>query len=240
MPAIQPVARRLKPLPRTDMVAEVRQRLSEQIIAGAFGADGSLPPEGALAESFGVSRTVIREAMRSLRAQGLVEVSQGRPPRVKPVDSQAVIDSLDLLLRRSDGTLLDLLEARRPLEGEIAALAAERATPDHHARLAAAIDDLLVAKSHAARIEADVRFHRVLAEATGNPMFGLLLEAVAGLLRESRQRTIAQSGVETAAAGHRAVLAAVERRDAEAARREMLEHLRLAERDLRAANGLKA
>jgi DNA-binding FadR family transcriptional regulator len=75
----------------------------------------------------------------------------------------------------------------------------------------------------------------VLAEASGNLVFGLLLETLAGLLRESRRQTIAQSGAEIALAGHRAVLAAVQRKDAIAAREAMLEHLSLAERDLRAA-----
>ena len=224
----------LAPLDRPDMVAEVLSRLSERIIAGGFSPDGVLPPEGALAQSFGVSRTVIREAMRTLRAQGLVEVSQGRAPRVKPADTCTVIASLDLLLRRSAGTLLHLVDARRPLESEIAALAAERATSEDLTGLGAAIDQLQAARSHGERVEADVQFHRVLAESTGNPVFSLLLETLAGLLRESRRQTIAQSGVEIALAGHRAVLAAMRRKDAIAARQAMLEHLTLAERDLRA------
>ena len=74
------------PLPRLDLVQEVTERLREQILAGAFDADRSLPPEGQLGQALGVSRTVIREAMRILAAQGLVEVSQGRTPRVKPAD----------------------------------------------------------------------------------------------------------------------------------------------------------
>jgi GntR family transcriptional repressor for pyruvate dehydrogenase complex len=226
----------LAPLDRPDMVAEVLSRLSERILSGGFDPDGVLPPEGALAQSFGVSRTVIREAMRTLRSQGLVEVSQGRAPRVKPADARTVIASLDLLLRRGAGTLLHLVEARRPLEGEIAALAADRATSDHLAGLEAAIDQLVAAGTQAQRVEADVQFHRVLAESTGNPVFGLLLETLAGLLRESRRQTIAQSGVEMALAGHRAVLEAVRRKDAASARQAMLEHLVLAERDLRAAS----
>jgi GntR family transcriptional regulator, transcriptional repressor for pyruvate dehydrogenase complex len=239
--AVQALKRRRRPasglvrLDRPDMVAEVLSRLSERIIAGDFSTDGMLPPEGALAQSFGVSRTVIREAMRTLRTQGLVEVSQGRAPRVKPADTRTVIASLDLMLRRGNGTLLHLVEARRPLESEIAALAAERATTEHLAGMEAAIDQLVAATSQEEQVEADVQFHRVLAESTGNTVFGLLLETLAGLLRESRRKTIAMSGVEIALAGHRAVLAAVRRNDPIAARAEMLDHLRLDERDLRAA-----
>lgn len=223
------------PLDRPDMVAEVLKRLSQQIMAGDFGSDGVLPPEGTLATDFAVSRTVIREAMRTLRAQGLVEVSQGKPPRVKPAGPEAAIASLELMLRRSQGTLLHLIEARRPLESEIAALASWRATPEHIERLAAAVEALATARSREARVEADVQFHRILAESTDNPVFVLLLETVSGLLRESRRRTLAESGVEIALEGHRAVLAAVRSHDAVAARAAMLAHLQLAERDLRAA-----
>jgi len=228
-------SRGLVRLDRPDMVAEVLSRLSERIIAGVYSPGGVLPPEGALAQSFGVSRTVIREAMRTLRTQGLVEVSQGRAPRVKPADTRTVIASLDLMLRRGSGTLLHLVEARRPLESEIAALAAERATAEHLAGMQAAIDQLVAASSQEERAEADVQFHRVLAESTGNPVFGLLLETLSALLRESRRKTIATSGVEIALAGHRAVLTAVRCNDPIAARQAMLDHLTLAERDLRTA-----
>lgn len=222
---------------RPDRVSEVLEQLSDQITAGAFGQDGTLPAEGALAETFRVSRTVVREAMRMLRAQGLVEVSQGKPPRVKPADPQATIASLTLLLRRSEGTLLHLVEARRPLESEIALLAAERAGPDDFDRLQETIDRLTTVGTLDERVQADVEFHRILAETSANPVFCLLLETISGLLCESRRRTLTQSGSEIAAAGHRAVLAALRRRDGAAAKSAMLEHLKLAERDLRAADG---
>lgn len=228
--------RSLKTIDRSDRVSEVLQQLSDQITTGAFGRDGALPPEGSLAAAFGVSRTVIREAMRTLRAQGLVEVSQGKPPRVKPADPQATIASLTLLLRRSEGTLLHLIEARRPLESEIALLAAERAGPADFDRLQETIDRLTAVRTLDERVQADVEFHRILAETTGNQVFCLMLETISGLLCESRRRTLSQSGSEVAAVGHRAVLAALRRRDGASAKSAMLEHLTLAERDLRAAD----
>jgi GntR family transcriptional repressor for pyruvate dehydrogenase complex len=239
IPAAAPIRRRkprLAPLERSDRVSQVFRQLSHQITAGHFGNDGALPPEGALAETFGVSRTVIREAMRTLRAQGLVEVSQGKLPRVKPANSEATIASLALLLRRSEGTLLHLVEARRPLESEIALLAAERGQPADFDRLQQTIDRLTTAPTLDERVDADVQFHRILAESSGNPVFCLMLETISGLLCESRRKTIAQSGIEIAAAGHRAVLDALRRRDGAAAKAAMLEHLKLAEQDLRAAD----
>jgi DNA-binding FadR family transcriptional regulator len=217
-----------------DMVTTVLERLTNHIVDGDFDADGVLPSEGDLAKSFGVSRTVIRESMRSLRAQGLVEVSRGRAPRVKPPDSKPTVASLRLLLRRNKATLLHLVEVRQPVEGEIAALAAERANAEHVRQLERAVHDLAAASQLEARIEADVRFHRILAEATGNPVFVLLLETLADFLRESRQRTLAYSGMERALAGHRAILDAVRSRDPVKAREAIHEHLDLAARDLQA------
>lgn len=214
------------------MVAAVLCRLTDCIVQGDFDASGLLPSEGDLAKSFGVSRTVIREAMRSLRAQGLVEVSQGRSPRVRPPDSGATVASLRLLLRRNKATLLHLVEVRQPAEGEIAALAAERANAEHLRQLERAVHDLAAASGLEARIEADVRFHRILAEATGNPVFVLLLETLAEFLLESRQKTLAYSGAEQALAGHRAVLEAVRNHDPVKAREAMRDHLRMAARDL--------
>ncbi len=218
---------------RTDMVATVLKSLMDNILAGSFGHDGELPSEGELAESFKVSRTVIREAMRGLRAYGLVEVSQGRPPRVKPADPQTVIHTLTTLLQRGGGTLLHLVEVRRPLEGEIAALAAERGRPDQCAKLEEFIGSLGQAATLEAQIDMDGRFHRTLAEMAGNPIFGLLLDTISGLLHESRLRTIQHSGVDIVARHHGEILAAVRRRDVPASRTAMLEHLRFAEHDLR-------
>jgi DNA-binding FadR family transcriptional regulator len=78
-----------------------------------------------------------------------------------------------------------------------------------------------------------VRFHRILADASGNPLFVFLLDALAELLRASRIETIGYGGIEPALRGHRAILAAVENRDAAAAREAMQEHLRASLDDIR-------
>ena len=224
----------LRPVtPRPALVEQVAEQLRERIMGGEFPPGASLPPENTLASTLGVSRTVIREAMQNLRSQGLVEVSQGRPPRVREVGSDTVARGLETLVRRSQATLADLLEVRRPLEGEIAALAAARATAEQVAGMQEQIDALLAAGDLQGRIAADVRFHGLLAGASGNPLFGLLLATVAGPLSESRRRTISRTGARRAADGHARILARVRARDPEGARREMLTHLEMAGHDLR-------
>jgi GntR family transcriptional regulator, transcriptional repressor for pyruvate dehydrogenase complex len=228
-----PVRSTLRPLRRLDLVRTVVERLREQIIAGAFDPNGAIPSEGQLGQALGVSRTVIREAMRSLAAQGLVEVSQGRQPRVKPADPQTVVDTFNTYMRREDHSLLDLVEVRRPLEAAIAALAAQRATPTDIESLEQTLCEQTAARTKRRRVETDIRFHDLLAKATGNPIFNLLLNAVSGLMRRSREETLVRKGVERSLTGHRAILDAVKRHDPEAARQAMLDHFVNAEQDLR-------
>jgi len=123
--------------PEGDLVSQVIDHLRKEIVSGSCAAGMSLPSEGSLAESLGVSRTVIREAMRSLRSQGLIVMSQGARPRVAEVDLRPTVESLELLLKRSRTTLLQLTEVRRPLESMIARLAAKRVSDTQIAALRA-------------------------------------------------------------------------------------------------------
>ncbi len=207
------------------LVPQVVEHLRGAILSVAARGGDALPSEGELAKMLGVSRTVLREAMKHLQAQGLVLMSQGKRPRIRPADSQAAVESLDLLLQRTKGALRHLVEARRPLECEIAGLAAERVRPEQIEAAAREVDALRDATDLDAQIEADVRFHRLLAEATGNPVFLTLLDTVAGLLRESRRRTLGKHGMGVAVDHHREILEAVRRRDPAAARAAMARHL---------------
>ena len=221
----------------TDLVAETVTQLRSQILAGRYGTDGELPTEAELSRKFGVSRTVAREAMRTLRAQGLVVVSRGRRPRVKPFDSEVVTDSLQVLLLRSQGTLLHLGEIRRPLEVEIAGLAAERATDADIAAMQESIEAQSAARTVKKQVASDRKFHELLAASTENPLFQLFLSTIATLINESRHRTISRVGPDRAIEGHVAILAAVRQRDVPAARAAMRLHLRMAEEDLAEKRG---
>jgi len=220
------------PIPSVDLVQEMVDQLREQIIAGRYGADGELPAEAQLSESFGVSRTVARESMRTLRALGLVEVSRGRRPRVRPVDPQIATDSLRSLLVRSTATIDHLGEIRRPLEVDIAGLAAENATEEQIDMMQQANQQLASERSIERQIAADTRFHEALATASGNPLFSVMLSSIAPLLDESRKQTISRVGSGRAIEGHVAILDAVRRRDPPAARAAMRRHLEMAAEDL--------
>jgi GntR family transcriptional regulator, transcriptional repressor for pyruvate dehydrogenase complex len=214
-------------------VEHVTAELRNRILKGHLASNEWLPSESALAQSMGVSRTVIREAMHNLRAQGLVEVSQGRRARVRASDASVLINSLDAMLQRSEATIYHLLQLRRPLEGEIAALAAEHATQADLEKLGSTLDDLRVAKDLEDCIRADVAFHRHLAEASHNPLFELFLETVRALLVRAQQKTFPLAGVLLTIEGHCRILEAIVARNPMAAQQAMLQHLDEAEEALR-------
>lgn len=223
----------LRPLrSRPALVEQVVARMSEGIYGGEFPPGSELPSEGKLATAIGVSYTVMREAMRSLRSLGLVEVSHGRRPRVKPAGPDAVRETLDAMLRRSSSSLRELTELRQPLECEIVALASQRATPAEIEGLEQAIARQAAAETLEAQIEADIDFHNLLAVAAGNTLFVLVLSSVSGLLWESRRQTIQRVGSQRALADHIAVLDAIRRRDPEAAQQAMLKHMKTILEDL--------
>ena len=232
-----PVAERSKREAESELaprlVESVVRSLRQRILAGEFAA-GVLPPQGELATELAVSRSVIREAMQQLQSSRLIELSQGRNARVVPIGSEAIIDNLQLFMQRSQASLLHLAEVRQPLEAEIAALAAERIDDELLLRLHISVRKLSDAKTPQEQIDADLDFHRILAEATGNPIYLFLMDALAELLRESRRKTIGLGGVEPALDGHRAVLQAIQKRNPKAARAAMLEHVQASRRDLEA------
>lgn len=232
-PSYEPAGRAQTPRTCQTRVEHVTADLREKILKGHLASNEWLPSESALAETMGVSRTVIREAMHNLRAQGLVEVSQGRRARVRANDPSTLINSLDAMLQRSDATIYHLLQLRRPLEGEIAALAAEHATQADLEKLGGTLDELRVATDLEACIKADVAFHRYLAEASGNPLFVLFLETLSALLVRAQQKTFPLAGVLLTIEGHCRVLEAIAAGHPQAARQAMLQHLDEAEEALR-------
>ncbi len=223
------------PVSRLDspnLVDTVVKQLRRLILQGEYGETGELPSEGDLGARFGVSRTVTREAMRILRTQGLVDVSRGKMPRVRPADPMVAVESLQNHLHRSSASLEQLIEIRHALEPAIAGLAAERATLADIEKMRELILDQERAGRLNDQIEADIQFHNHLALATRNPIFPLLLSTVLPLMFESRRRTISKVGVTRALIGHRAILDAVHQRDMKGARAAMERHLGMAVEDL--------
>jgi GntR family transcriptional repressor for pyruvate dehydrogenase complex len=223
-----------------------RERLSEQVvnqlqtavIRGELSPGDRLPPERELAESLGVSRTVIREAVKTLENRGLVRVLVGSGTFVARVSPKVVSTSVSLFLQQGPSTFENLYEVRAALEVEIAGFAAQRATAaDLEAieavigRFEAIVRDMTaggqpVDERRAELAEADMAFHIALGKAAGNPLFHILLEPVSDLLLEWFRVAIAMDGsVDGAVRDHRRLLDLVRAGDVAGARRVAREHL---------------
>jgi DNA-binding FadR family transcriptional regulator len=200
---------------------QVTDALISKVRGNEF-TDSQLPSEQAMAEGFGVSRTVIREAISRLKAEGLIDTRQGRGAFVRTdrlnVPFRIDLDSANLL-----GSLLHIIELRRGLDAEIAFLAASRRKRDQMAAIRRALAEIERA-SKAGRDAAaeDLAFHLSIAQATGNPLFLELLRFLNQFLyiairvtranEDQRVEFSEQTRVE-----HMAIAGAIERQDPEAA-----------------------
>jgi len=213
---------------------QIVQQVEESILQGKLKPGDQLPAERDLAQRFGVSRTAVREAVKTLCEKGLVESYSGRGTFITRPSSQSIWQSLDLMIRinQQEGAA-HLADLRQILEPEIAALAAPRIEDQLLATMretVAAMDRSL--NDPEAYIEADLDFHLALAEAAGNPLILSLLDSIVGLLREQRSRIFqVEGGPERGQFHHKRILAAIEARDADAARNAMRAHLQQVRED---------
>lgn len=217
-----------KTIKTSRLYEQIVQQIEDSVLSGALKPGDQLPPERELAEQFGVSRTAVREAMKSLREKGLVAAHSGRGTFVTDGTSQAIRQSFDLMMKigQADG-LQHLAEVRAILEPEIAALAAVRIEEQHLATMREAVATMERAlRDPEAYIEADLDFHLSLAEAASNPLILSLIDSIVGLLREQRLRIFnVEGGPERGQYHHKRILAAVEARDPGKARAAMHDHL---------------
>jgi GntR family transcriptional repressor for pyruvate dehydrogenase complex len=228
-------------LVRTSRLYEqIVQQIEDSLVKGDLKAGDQLPAERDLAQRFGVSRTAVREAVKALREKGLVEAYSGRGTFITDGTTQAVRQSLDLMVKigQPEGST-HLAEVRAILEPEIAALAAERIQEPELATMREAVAAMdRAGKNPEIYIEADLDFHLALAEGASNPLILSLLDSIVGLLRQQRLRIFrVTGGPERGQIHHKRILDAIERRDAESARQAMRAHLGQVRDDSQSAPG---
>ena len=218
------------PLKSANLTDQLSFEMTTRIASGALSPGSRLPTEQELSSEFGVSRTVVREAISRLKSEGLVETRQGSgafvaqsklgiPFRIDPVS----VESFD--------ATVDILELRLAVESEAAALAAERASAEQLAEIRRAL-----AAVHAAfergdeGVEEDLAFHRAIAEATHNSKYVDLAEFLERYVRRQIQitggRTARASRMGETQNEHQMIFEAIAARDADAARTRAREHFR--------------
>jgi GntR family transcriptional repressor for pyruvate dehydrogenase complex len=212
----------------------VAEALVDRILSNVYPENSLLPPERELCTDMGVSRTVVREAIKLLETQRLVRIEHGRGTIVQAPDPGLVRDSLELLLRRGGYEMEDLMEIRKILEVGMAALAAERRTPAHLEVMQRCLDTMRARPGEPeGYVDADVGFHDEIARAARNPLFSLLLSALAGPLRKSRLESFSgPSMVRLRIRQHEEIFDGIAKQDAARAQQAMSGHLSDTEKDL--------
>jgi GntR family transcriptional repressor for pyruvate dehydrogenase complex len=226
---------------RRTLSAQVADGIVDMLVARELRPDESIGSEQELAAQFGVSKLVVREAIRTLAARGILRPSQGKPATVQIPGSDVLAQLLEFRMHFTELGLEDLLAARRLIEGELAFEAASDPTGTWSTEARAALDRMRAAVGDLNRfIAADLDFHRAIAWGGRNDLLRLVLDSLEGLLLTTRQATMqgrASRGEGDAGviAAHERILEAIEAGDAGAARDAMHAHIDETLRDLRAA-----
>jgi len=220
-----------RPLGRVSLIDSLVEQLEAQIVARDFPVGSRLPAEEELATQFEVSRPVIREGLSRLRERGFLETINGRGTFIRHPGADHLAASLlrQIRIESPEGYNADnLYEARGAIELTTARLAAERADQKDIARLRSHLNDMMRFRNDpSAYTTADVSFHIDVANASGNPFLGALLQPLAtiiieGILESSQTRPEA---VDDGVRMHTELLDCIERRDPEGAARAMDAHL---------------
>jgi GntR family transcriptional regulator, transcriptional repressor for pyruvate dehydrogenase complex len=212
---------------RRNKVYEEVARQLERIILKKLHPGDKLPSERELAESLGVSRSSIRDAIRSLELMGLVEPRQGAGTVVREISADVLMNPLTNVLRHKLELVGEFLDFRKMLEPPLAARAANHASDDELQEM----EEILRRQETKLRggdlaIEEDSEFHYSIAMASGNSVVLKVLDVIMDLLRDTRERSLQLEGrPQKSLAGHRRILTAIKRRDAEAARAAMMRHI---------------
>ena len=213
-------------------VERVVQAIEREILGGRLALGTKLPPERELSGRLGVSRTVVREAVRILVTKGLLETRHGIGTTVRAVTREQVIKPLTLFIRTcgEEVSIEHLHQVRSMLEVGNAGLAAEQATGADIEGLRRVSADMEAAAADPPQFAVeDAEFHHRLAQATHNPLLVLLLDSIRDLMAEVRTLVAQTHGLfERVMPTHMQILECVAARDARGARRAMREHLEVA------------
>jgi GntR family transcriptional repressor for pyruvate dehydrogenase complex len=203
----------------------VATQLEEELLAGNHAVGTKLPSERELALRLGVSRPLLREALRSLVEHGLIEISPGRGAFVRDRTTAEAARPLDSHYRRQRITPENLIEARMIIEPAAARLAATRATPAEIEALRDAVEQVEGATGILDRVRCDVALHALVARMAHNPVIDTTVASITTLVFELALRTSTDTKVVAASAPyHRAVYEAIRDRDPDRAFEAMRAH----------------
>jgi GntR family transcriptional repressor for pyruvate dehydrogenase complex len=215
------------------LAEQVADQISDQIAEGRWKPGEKLPTEAELCGTLRIGRSTLREALKSLAFVGMVQM--------RPGEGTYVIEESRLLIDRimargslkTDQELQDVGEVRLILEGEIAALAAERAAPEDLEKLESIMCAMTASLENGGRnyVDLDVEFHLAISQCAKNQMLYQLLSPIRGVLKEWISKSQELPGIqENAHRQHMKILAAIRSKNPERARHAMKAHLHTCEK----------
>ncbi len=221
-----PVKSDFDAIKRNKVYEEVAKQI-ERLILKKLQPGDKLPSERELAEMLQVSRSSIRDAIRGLELIGLVEPRQGAGTIVREVSAESLVNPFANALKHRKELVGELLDFRKMIEPPIAARAATHASSDEISEMEEILQRQETTLSHGeASSDEDAEFHYSIALASGNSVVLKVLDIVMDLLRETRERSLQVKGrPQKSLAGHRRILAANKRHDAEGAKAAMRRHI---------------
>ncbi|MEU3187765.1 FadR/GntR family transcriptional regulator [Streptomyces sp. NPDC006923] len=215
---------------------EAIEKIKEMIVSGALRPGDRLPKESELAAELGLSRNSLREAVRALSLIRILDVRQGDGTYVTSLDPQLLLEAMSFVVDfHRDDTVLEFLAVRRILEPAATAMASSRLTEAQLEALAGQLDALGSDPSVEQLVASDLEFHRGIVQASGNSVLCSLLDGLSGPTTRARvwRGLTQEDAVSRTLHEHRAILAALRDRDAEAARSWATVHIASVEMWLR-------
>jgi GntR family transcriptional repressor for pyruvate dehydrogenase complex len=232
----------LKAIKKTRIYEEVVTQIHDLIRQGKLKAGDQLPAERELAETFKVSRTSVREALRALETQRLIVSRIGAGNFVADLPIESLVAPLATLLIEEKKALADIFETRKLIEPHIASLAAERATKRDIERMKMILHKQKEqVQQGATGVEADAEFHYAIGQATQNQALQKLVSGLMDILSHSREESLQTPGRSQASLdSHYKILFAIEDHDKQRARQAMLHHIEQVEQNIFSTKEKKA
>jgi GntR family transcriptional regulator, transcriptional repressor for pyruvate dehydrogenase complex len=226
---------------RSNLSEQIAERIISMIKEQQLKPGDLLPPERELAETMGVSRPSLREALRALSIMNIIENRQGSGTYVASLEPERLIEHLDIVFSLDDSTFQELFEARRIIELGIAGLAAEMCRPEDELELNAihlkSVESVNDSKTF---MDSDLELHNKILQITRNPILSLFMRSVTKLSIMSRKRTNEYPDVrQQTVLDHSKIIQAIVSHNSEEAKNAMKEHLDHVEKKLNELNKAK-
>lgn len=218
-------------IPETHRATQVVNHVRSLIENGTLQAGDKLPPERELARTLKISRASLRTGIGYLAAMGVMKIRHGIGTFVAEGPPDLGKASLSFMGALHGFQSWQMFEARIILESSLAALAAERGKEEHHAALAEEVAEMFAAiDGPSDYLIHDVLFHRIIAQASGNPILAAIMETVTSTMYDKRRKTVERAvDLRESAEMHREIYRAIRSRRPQDARRLMEQHLRMAQ-----------